>query len=152
MLRNVIGVVGSWLLARFRGAKRIPAGAKQRAGPVWWVVANVVDERPYGEGGRETRRGTKHFSPGTKVYCFPPLWGDGYEKVQVVGRHRGSRRYVTMIVASRWLTSWRVQLVYSPAAIAALAGYWDGTAESKELAEKLVEGKAGAMTMNGDRA
>jgi hypothetical protein len=108
-------------------------------GPVWCVVANVVAERPYGEGGTETRRGTKHFAPGAKLYCLPPLWGDGYEKINVVGRHRGSHRYVTMVVRSRWLTNWRAALVYSPHVIGALAGHWDGSERSKTRAEVLVE-------------
>jgi hypothetical protein len=103
------------------------------------VVANVTENRPYGPGGIETRRGLKHFSPGARVHCFPPLWGDGYEKVKVVGRHRGSHRYVTMIVPSRLLTRWRAQLVYSPHVVAALEGHWDGTPRSRERAETLAE-------------
>ena len=66
--------------------------------PIWCVVANVAEETGRGPGGREIGRGTKHFPPGAKVYCSPPLWGDGYERIRVVGRHRGSHRYVTMVV------------------------------------------------------
>ena len=84
------------------------------------------------------RRGTKHFSPGAKVYCFHALWGDGYEHVQVVGRHRGSHRYFKMIVSSRYLINWRVELVYSPHVIREFEGHWDGSEKSKELAEKIV--------------
>ena len=48
------------------------------------------------------------------------MWGDGYEKIHVVGRHRAlHRRCVKMIVSSWWLTNWRVQLVYSSYAIRA---------------------------------
>ncbi|MGC9666090.1 hypothetical protein ACNTMW_05970 [Planosporangium sp. 12N6] len=32
--------------------------------PVWCIVANVVDERSYGPGGAERRRGLKLFWPG----------------------------------------------------------------------------------------
>lgn len=106
---------------------------------VWCVVANVMREHAFGPGGAERRRGTKHFQPGAKVYCFPALWGDDYEDVQVVGRHRATHRYVTMIVPSRWLTNWRVELVYSPYVISALDGYWDGTAASKLLAHDIVD-------------
>jgi hypothetical protein len=128
------------LWRRVRAALPRGRGAVEGATPasVWCVVANVREQRPYGEGGRETRRGTKHFAPGTRVYCYPPLWGDGYEKIKAVGRHRGSRRYATMIVDSRWLTDWRARLVYSPTVIAALAGTWDGPSRSRELAETLV--------------
>jgi hypothetical protein len=127
-------------LPRGRAAPR-DRGAAEGGAPtaVWCVVANVREERTYGEGGRETRRGTKHFAPGTRVYCYPPLWGDGYAKIKGVGRHRGSRGYVTMVVDSRWLTNWRARLVYSPTVVAALGEHWDGTARSRALAETLVE-------------
>jgi hypothetical protein len=101
--------------------------------PVWCVVANVREETPGGEGDRETRRGSKHFQPGAKVYCFPPLWGDGYQNVKVVGRHRGSHRYVTMVIDSQYLTNWRVELVYGPYVTREMKGYWDGTRKSRKL-------------------
>jgi hypothetical protein len=123
------------------GAVSPATGARDAAsatGPVWCVVANVREQQTYGEGGRETRRGTKHFAPGAKLHCFPPLWGDGYDNVRVVGHHRGSHRYVTMVVPSRRLERWRAELVYSPAVVKALAGHWDGTAVSRQMAEDLV--------------
>jgi hypothetical protein len=109
----------------------------KNSNPVWCLVANVVESRNYGETG-EVRSGTKHFPPGAKVYCFPMLWGDGYERVKVVGRHRGSHRYVTMIVRSEHLTNWRAKLIYSPEVIRRLEGHWDGSAKSKEEAENYV--------------
>ncbi len=60
------------------------------------------------------RRGTRHFSPGTKVYAFPAQWGDGYEKILVVGRHRKSKRFVTMVIRSDAVANWRAKVVYSP--------------------------------------
>lgn len=42
------------------------------------------------------------------------FWGMGGERVTVIGRHRGSHRYVTMTIASKWLTNHRSTLVYSP--------------------------------------
>jgi hypothetical protein len=74
----------------------------------WCLIGNVVGTRPADESG------TKHFSAGTKVYCFPALWGDGYEKVLVIGRHRGSHQFVTMIINSDWVSNWRAQVVYNP--------------------------------------
>jgi hypothetical protein len=66
------------------------------------------------QGGGEAKRGTKHFSAGTKVYAFPAQWGDGYEKIVVVGKHRGSRGLVTMVIRSDWVTNWRAKMVYDP--------------------------------------
>jgi hypothetical protein len=80
----------------------------------WCLVGNIVAERPSGETGKEIKRGTKHFSPGTKIYAFPAQWGDGYDNIIVVGRHRGSKRFVTMVIKSDWVTNWRAQVVYSP--------------------------------------
>lgn len=120
-LRHCFG----YLKSGFFGPSETPKSGEQNtagAVPVWCLVANVVEERTCGPDGTETWHGTKHFAPGAKIYCFPAQWGDGYEQIRVVGRHRGSRRFVTMIVKSRWLTNWRVQLVYSPAVIERLDG------------------------------
>jgi hypothetical protein len=83
----------------------------------WCLVANVAEHVHTGPGGQSSQPGLKHFSPGTKLYCYPPLWGDGYEDIKVVGRHRGSRRLVEMIVPSRHLCNWRVKPIFSPALI-----------------------------------
>ncbi len=108
-------------------------------GPVWCPVANIVRERASGPGGREIRRGSKHFAPGAKLYCYPALWGDGYEQIQVIGRHRATHRYVKMIVNEKWLTNWRVQLAYSPHVIRELWPAWDGTERSRERAQEIVD-------------
>ncbi len=108
-------------------------------GPVWCPIANIVAERSYGPGGMELRRGAKHFPPGAKVYCYPPLWGDGYENIQVIGRHRGSHRYVKMVIRSAWLTNWRVDLAYSPHLIRHLWPMWSGIERSKTQSLEIVE-------------
>lgn len=96
--------------------------------PAWCLAANIIAERPYGPGGRETRAGTKHFAPGAKVYVLDFFWGMGGEDVTVIGHHRRSHQLVTMTIRSRWLVNWRVELVYRPAVIRALAEhpytYW----------------------------
>lgn len=126
-----------WTGRRHRpcGQRIALAGQTSDLSPVWCVVGNVTDERPYGPGGQEWRRGTIHFAPGAKVYCFPPLWGDGYEKIQVIGRHRGSHRYVTMVIRSDWVRNWRTELVYSPTLIDLLSQSWDGTEDARQRAE-----------------
>jgi hypothetical protein len=90
------------------------------------------------------RRGAKHFAPGAKVYF---LYGfDGWERVYVVGRHRGSKRYIELIMNSAHLTNWRAELVYSPhlvrllreASEMRLKGPLDDAA-AKERAERYAE-------------
>ncbi|APR76446.1 Hypothetical protein A7982_01793 [Minicystis rosea] len=118
----------------------MPEGSRPSAvKPIWCVVGNVVDERAYGPGGEEKRPGTAHFAPGTKLYCFPPLWGDGYTNIKVVGRHRGSRRYATMVIQSAWVRTFRAALVYSPTLIDVLSENWNGSEESRKLAERIAE-------------
>ena len=68
--------------------------------------------------GEEIRSGTKRFSAGTKVYCMPAAWGDGYQKVIVFGKHRGAHGLVQMVLPSKLITHWRAQVVYSPSLLA----------------------------------
>ena len=72
-------------------------------------------ERPYGLGGLEKRRGTKHFAPGAKVYVYEFFWGVGGENVTVMGRHRKSHRFIQLSMRAKHLANWRAELVYSPA-------------------------------------
>jgi hypothetical protein len=108
----------------------------------WCLVGNIVIESRHGDGGSVIDRGTKHFSPGTKVYCLPAQWGDGYEKIVVIGRHRGSKRFVRMVVRADWVTNWRAKTVYEPAVVRLIE---EGTREpwkrgfaSKEVVENYV--------------
>lgn len=100
-------------------------------GPVqetdWCLVGNIVAEHPFGEE-KELRRGSKHFTPGTKVYCLPPQWGDGYEKAIVVGLGRGSRRFITVVLPTRLIANWRAKVVYKPAVLRRLRQGFDGMA------------------------
>jgi hypothetical protein len=85
--------LGTWFRSLFGATQEAKAGSPASVGR-WCLVGNIVHERPCGEGGREIQQGTKHFSPGTEVYCLPTQWGDGYQRIIVIGRHRGSKRFV----------------------------------------------------------
>jgi hypothetical protein len=56
---------------------------------IYCLVGNIIEER-FDQVLDKIVKGTKHFSAGTKVYCYPPVWGDGYENIKVIGRHRKS--------------------------------------------------------------
>lgn len=100
-----------WLSQLFkRKAKPLDASLKSQ----WCLIGNIVQERPAGHGGLQIKRGTKHFAPGTKIYAFPVQWGDGYQRIIVVGRHLGSKAFVTMVINSEWVTNWRAKVVYNP--------------------------------------
>jgi hypothetical protein len=113
---------------------------QQQVVPVWCPVANMTSERPYGPGGQITKRGSKHFAPGAKLYFLHVMgYQGGDPQLELVGRHRGSHRFVTMIVSLSWLENWRVNLVYSPQVAKELHPYWDGTPASKAKAESYVQ-------------
>lgn len=126
------------------GQKLNIVGVENQVEPVWCLMGNIVDERTAGHGGEEVWYGTKHFSPGTKIYCYPPLWGDGYERVQVLGQPRQGRDLIKVIIKGEWIKNRRAKLVYAPSVVDRLSGHWDGSASSKKLAEALVQGPRGA--------
>jgi hypothetical protein len=100
---------------------------------VWCLVGNIIGEHPVGEN-KEIKSGTKHFSTGTKVYCFPPQWGDGYEKIYVMGRPRHSSRFIKVVLSSNLVTNWRIQQVFTPRIKKEMIknNGWDETDDSKE--------------------
>lgn len=79
----------------------------------WALVANIADQTPHGMDS-STCIGSKHFSQGTKVYCFPALWGDGYSSAKVIGRHRGSKKFVTLVIPTKYLVNPRAKIAYNP--------------------------------------
>lgn len=104
----------------------------------WYLVGNVVQEHEFGES-KEIRHGSKHFTPGTKVYCLPVQWGDGYEKAIVVGIARGPRRLITVVMSTKLITNWRAQVVYSPAILSHLGNGHDGFNQQWNSREEVQE-------------
>jgi hypothetical protein len=76
-------------------------------------VGNIVDDIEFGEN-KELHKGNKQFRPGAKVYCFPVLWGDGYDSIKVIGLPRKSKKMITIIIPSKHVTNWRKQKIYNP--------------------------------------
>jgi hypothetical protein len=107
--------------------------------PIWCPVATMTSERPYGPGGHVTKRGSKHFAPGARLYFRRVMGYSSDPQVEVVGRHRGSHLYVAMVVSLSWLVNWRADLVYSPYLARKLQPYWDGSPGSQVLAELYVQ-------------
>jgi hypothetical protein len=85
--------------------------------PVWSMTANVVDQRPYGLGGKQVRRGVKLFASGAKVFIAGGFAGMDHKTVTVIGRTRHARGYAVVHLPREYLTRWRVELIYSPAAV-----------------------------------
>jgi len=113
---------GLWFADRLDVANDVRVDDDREQPGAFCVVANVSAETAYGEGGADVRRGVRHFPAGARVWVLPPQWGDGGEKLVVVGYHRGARGrgLVRMVVSRRHLTGFRVRGVYSPALLRAL--------------------------------
>ncbi len=75
---------------------------------IWCLVGNIK------ENIRDNEKGSKHFSSGTRVYCFPEKWGDGYKKIKVLGKHRKCNKNITIIIPANHITNWRLKKVYKP--------------------------------------
>ncbi|MCC9602263.1 hypothetical protein LOC67_17040 [Stieleria sp. JC731] len=108
--------------------------------PVWLITASVVETRPYGEGGVETKAGTKHFRAKAKVYIIDAYWGT-CENVTVVGHHRASGRFVKMDLPLRYLQNLRISLCYSPTVIELTSHHWaqmQGIPDKEHWEERLL--------------
>ena len=101
----------------------------------WCLVGNIIGEHRYGENG-ESKFGTKSFSTGTKVYIAPLQWGDGWERVIVIGKARHGHRYVEIIIASKYIKNFRLKKVFDPKILKKMDEsdflWWDDTDETKE--------------------
>lgn len=104
---------------------------------IWCLVGNVIDEHS-GEAGHEMKRGTKHFSPNTKVYCFPIQWGDGYKNIKVIGRHRKTSRNVCIVIPSKSISNWRIRKIYHPHIISIMQSQ-NGWTNSETDKEKILQ-------------
>lgn len=117
--------------------KRILGLGPDRKEPVWCLVANLRQMSHDGELHFRFSHGDRHFPPGAKVYCFPPARDDGYENIRIVGRHRASGQYVTMVVSAKRLTDWRAQRVHNPRVAEKMAKGWD--TDSQLLADRFAD-------------
>ncbi len=107
---------------------------------IWCLVGNIIGEHQFG-AAKEIKYGTKHFSTNTKVHCFPVLWGDGYENIKVIGRHRKSRKQICIIMPSKYICNWRIQKIYNPFIVDTMLSNngWSNSDEDKKLIMELLE-------------
>jgi hypothetical protein len=92
---------------------------------IWCLKANVTDEE------------TNRFKKGTKVFLFPPLWGDGYESIKVIGKDKETGKFIEIIINHKKLTDFKAVKVTKPDIISRMSNYWHDDIKSKELAEEL---------------
>lgn len=101
----------------------------------WCLVGNIVTCHEYGED-QQIKYGTKQFSGGTKVYIAPAQWGDGYEKVVVIGISRKVRHYIEVIINRRYIENYRLERVYKPSILQRMLEstyrWWDDTEQGRD--------------------
>ena len=103
------------------------------------LAGNIVDEHTYGKDNQIVH-GTKHFSPGTKVYCYYVTGGDGFQRFYACGKLRGRRSYITVVMDSKYIENFRATVVYSPSLIRKLLhdGVWfESIQDARMFAEML---------------
>lgn len=84
--------------------------------PIWTVVANIVEERPYGPNGKEIKIGTKYFKPGAKVYIID--WHPGTcESIIVIGMVRKSKKFIRITIKITGVENLRIKMAYNPTVI-----------------------------------
>lgn len=99
----------------------------------WCLVGNIIDRHEFGEL-HELRYGTKQFRPGAKVYIAPIQWGDGGEKVVVIGVPRHTKQWIEVVMRRDYITNFRIKRVYSPTLLRIMHNseflWWDNTQQS----------------------
>lgn len=127
--------------------------APGRPDSMWCLVGNVIGEHVVGSV-RDIRRGTKQFTTGTKVYCLPAQWGDGYEVCVAVGRARRPKDWITVVMRTDLISNWRAKVVYDPVALERLRR---GLVEERQVfnrqweSQKEVESVAQSLRQSGSR-
>ncbi len=92
--------------------------------PLWTLVANIKHEISYGEEKMENRKGTKQFSPGTKVYIID--WFAGMCKdITAIGGSRDTKKLITLVIQAEWVENFRVKLCYNPKICSKIKTYFD---------------------------
>ena len=110
--------------------------------PVWTVTSNIVEERTSGPDGFESHTGTKHFSPGTKVYIID--WFPGVaERIVVVGLSRKPKRFIKMVIPANSVQSFRIKMCYEPGALKKIYAHFETQKDdisrlNKEFAEEML--------------
>lgn len=103
------------------------------------LAGNIIDAHSYGKE-HQIVHGTKHFSPGTKVYCYNVSRSDPFDRFYACGKLRGSRSFATVILDSRYIENFRATVVYSPSLIRKLLhdGVWFESMEEAENFAKIL--------------
>ena len=108
----------------------------------WCLVGNIVEKHEFGEQ-HEIRYGTKHFSPGTKVFINLVYGGFGHDKIQVIGIPRHKRNYIEVAIPRAYVENFRIQKVFKPSVIKRMSNskwrWWGNTDDIRNEIIKVLE-------------
>jgi len=105
----------------------------------WCLVGNIVETREYGEN-KETRYGIKGFSGGTKVYVAPAQWGDGYERVVVLGKPRHKFGLAEMVIPFKHINNFRLKKIFAPDVLERMNDSKHSWWENRDADRECIEG------------
>ncbi|MEP0189083.1 MAG: hypothetical protein ABJP70_04620 [Erythrobacter sp.] len=116
------------------------------------VVANLIDVERVPDGDGVVHRGTKAFSPGTKVYMGQWFWGAPEAGGYAIGRNRVSGRLTKAVVPGFLLNNFRTKSIYSTTLHATLDEREAELFENKDAAQDYAKSLGGlskyARTVN----
>jgi hypothetical protein len=121
---------------------------KQEIDSIEWVyclVGNIVKKHKFGEN-KEIKYGSKQFSGGTKVYCYPGKWGDGYERIYVLGRPRKQNRLAKIVIRRELIENFRLKKVFNKKVIKEM--YYDNGWDNSEKTKQEIIDFAKALNAN----
>lgn len=75
-------------------------------------------------------------------FCSPFIWGDGYERIRVIGRAKDTNKFISLIMEAKWIESWRIQKVYIPYILRRNSlemDRWDKSDSSKQIILEMLE-------------
>ncbi|KAF2079408.1 hypothetical protein [Flavobacterium sharifuzzamanii] len=79
--------------------------------PIHLLVGNIVAERYFGPD-KEIKKGTKHFSGGTKIYIID--WYPGMcETIVAVGLNKRTKRIISICIKVNLVENLRIKSVYN---------------------------------------
>lgn len=94
---------------------------------IWCLKANI--------GDKETSR----LKSGANVYLYPPLWGDGYKSIKVIGKDRETNKFIKIVISASRLKNFKSAKVTKPDIISRLSSYWQDGEKSLDNVDGLAQ-------------
>jgi hypothetical protein len=137
MIRSTL----SYAYKYFRSSNKSEVGQSLLA---WAVAGNISDVERNGVKSGQRYRGTRVFSPGTKVFAGEIYWGM-LRKGHFIGLNRVTKRFSNSVLDLLLIENLRVKSIYSQSEYNKLKKLECSLFETSEGADKLLENINGAI-------